>query len=283
MITDIEYINLINYVQSNGSLVLTRNCFVQSSVDTPAIIFTTTPLVTVRKTAWTTALKEMEWFMSGNPKCPHSLLSWWKDQLAPDGQYHGGYGVQFRRSGEKSKPFDQIKEVLNAVKNHPQSRRIIFTSWNPVDMFNIVKLNNNSNTPTTCHSTLVQLFVRKNKLFMTSYQRSADLLLGVPHNWIQSWALLLWFAHHCQLEVGHLRWLFGDAHIYQHESHLATAIQLVESLKLISPNKKPTFQLKYDPSQDYSAREVPPFKADDFIMEGFIEEPLVKTKPFLII
>ena len=62
---------------------------------------------------------------------------------------------------------------------------------------------------------------------MTSYQRSADMILGVPHNWIQSWALLLWFAYHSKLKVGHLRWLFGDAHIYCHETHVTTANDII--------------------------------------------------------
>jgi thymidylate synthase len=98
------------------------------------------------------------------------------------------------------------------------------TVWNPAEMASISEVNENPNTPTTCHSTLIQCFVSPGGiLHMKHYQRSADMLLGVPHNWIQHWAFMLYLAHHTGLSVGSMYWILGDAHIYDEESHVLAA------------------------------------------------------------
>lgn len=276
MITDHRYQVLLRIVSEYGDLVETRNHLTKSCFDLDPITFTQTPLVTLRKTAWKLALREMEWFMSGDMKCPDELLPWWQDQLTM-GMYRGGYSHQYRRSGYTG-TFDQIQYLLKGLRNNPNSRRLVMTTWNPLDMATITELNHNQATPSCCHASLVQLFVREGRVHMTHYQRSADLLLGVPHNWIQYWALLLYFARHSGLDVGSLRWIFGDAHIYQEPSHLDAVKQLLRIP--VQPEVDNSFNLRYNPVVQSTG--VPEFKAGDFVMDGVIPEPRVLTKPKLL-
>lgn len=272
------YKNIISTLLLTGELVNTRNSDSYSCIDYPRILFTTTPLVSVRKTSWKKALREMEWFMSGDIKCPEELMDWWGGQLGHGNMYRGGYSDQLRKSGHSHHlQFDQINYILNGLKNNPNSRRLIATTWNPWDMANITVINNNSQTPSTCHGTLIQFFVRDSKIHMLVYQRSADILLGVPHNWIQYWALLLYFSTHSNLEKGSLMWLFGDLHLYDEESHIATAKQIIGCL----PFKNNYHELKYSFSGE-TFLNCPKFKASDFSMDGMIPQPMVLTRPKLL-
>lgn len=281
---DRQYVNLIHEVSRYGDRVMTRNSPTFSHIGTEPLLFTNTPLVTVRKTAWKMALREMEWFMSGDPKCPEALLPWWKGQLDADGLYRGGYGEQFRYSTCSDEhgdpiPFDQIAFLIENLRDHPNSRRLILTTWNPGEMAHITEINGNPNTPTTCHATMVQFFVRNGALHAKHYQRSADLLLGVPHNWIQHWALMLYLAHHAGLTVGSLRWDFGDAHIYDEPSHR----EAVEAINDTMAHPACHAELRYEPPSDLPMRDgIPQFRAEDFRMEGDIPPPSVTVKPKLI-
>lgn len=266
--TDQIYLGLLNDVQQFGDEVKGRNGVTRSNIFLPKIAFTEFPLVTLRKTAWKLAIREMEWFLSGDSKCPDELLGWWRDQLSPDGHYYGGYGEQLRSFNEV---LDQIKELQDALNKHPGSRRLLLTTWNPIDMSMITGWNSNEKTPTTCHTTIAQFFVRHGILHMTSYQRSADMLLGVPHNWVQSWALLVWLAHGAGFGVGTLQWVFGDAHIYQEETHLATLQALLNS----GPRESQPLRLQYH-------GEGGKFLAKDFTVEGEIPEPVTTLRPRIL-
>ena len=271
-----KYVCILKEIINAGDLVTTRNHEVFSHFDLPNVTFTTTPLVTLRKTAWKKALREMEWFLSGDTGCPDELLDWWNGQLSEDGYLVSGYGEQLRdstfydfRVGDHNY-FDQVEFIQDALKNNPNSRRLLMTTWNAGEMAYITETNNNPNTPTCCHSIIVQFFVRNGRLSMKSYQRSADMLLGVPHNWIQSWAMLMWFAHHAGLKVGSMTWMWGDAHIYNEPSHVDTAetmISLYTGMDEVKMVYKPT-------SKD--------FKASDFSIIGEIPEPVVTTRPKLL-
>ena len=272
IITDYLYKELVNEVMDKGETFLTRNHLATSLIDARPLIFYDTPLVTIRKTAWRKALLEMEWFLSGDTKCPPELAdTWWKGQLSPDKSYRFGYGHQLRKYNGY---FDQINTLIDGINNHPYSRRHVITTWNPAEMHEIQEVNQNNNTPTTCHTTIAQFFVRPSGLHMTSYQRSADLLLGVPHNWIQSWALLKWIACKTKKHVSTMRWVLGDVHIYAHKSHTLTAqeIQLIPSPGYLNTNP---FQLIYTPTSTK-------FLAADFHIEGTIPQPIVTTKPELL-
>jgi thymidylate synthase len=274
---DEAYYYLVKYIKNNGDELETRNHRVKSVIDYDQIIFTETPLVTVRKTAWKKAIREMEWFLSGDPYCPEELFDWWDGQLNDSGMYVAGYGQQLR-SYYSAGHFDQIKFLLEALRDHRESRRILVTTWNPLEMSKITEINRNNNTPTVCHGVVIQCSVREGKLRMTHYQRSADVLLGVPHNLVQYWALLLYLAHWSNLEVGSLRWIFGDVHLYQEESHVECARQIIQApIRSIDTPIK----LCYNPILSL-AGGIPEFKASDFTMDGVIPEPLVTIRPKLL-
>ena len=276
------YQKIISTLLECGEFVQTRNSDSFSCIDYPRIFFTHTPLVTIRKTAWKKALLEMQWFMSGDTKCPEELMDWWNGQLGTGNMYRGGYSNQFRYSGFHDctlYDFDQIKYLLNGLKSNPNSRRLLATTWNPKEMSEITELNRNTQTPTCCHGSLIQVFVRDKQVHMTVYQRSADILLGVPHNWIQYWALLKYLVFHAgrELEIGSLMWLFGDLHLYDEPSHMTTAKQIINCV----PSEFPQHVLEYNYSGGQHLH-CPKFTASDFTIEGIIPTPLVTTRPKLL-
>lgn len=296
---DLTYAFLLQDILRLNNVVETRNhsCYCNPFLDN--VTFDSLPLITVRKTAWKLALTEMEWFMSGDSKCPEKLAKWWAGQLDEKGNYQNGYATQFREAiynNEKYSSyknydvemhswFDQISYILDGLKNHQHSRRLIMSSWNTGDMANITKYNNNPQTPSTCHSTLIQFFVVNGELHVKHYQRSADTLLGVPCNWVQHWALLTYFAFHSNLKVGSLTWVFGDAHIYNEESHIEAANQIIKVLMnrnnsgFVEPVE---LKLSYNYSGELDSFGTPKFAAADFTIEGEIPKPTVLIKPKLL-
>jgi thymidylate synthase len=239
----------------------------------------------------------MEWFMSGSLKCPEKLSKWWAGQLDEDGCYGDGYSYQFRNSsygldeqtgyaiGSPLGRFDQIAYILNGLKNHQHSRRLVMTSWNTGEMAEITKTNNNPQCPSTCHGSLIQFFVVNGELHIKHYTRSQDVMLGTPHNFVQYWALLTYFAFHSNLKVGSLTWVFGDAHIYNEESHIEAATQIIKILmnRNNSGFVEPTeLKLNYNYSGELDSFGTPKFAATDFTIEGEIPKPTVLAKPKLL-
>ena len=108
---------------------------------------------------------------------------------------------------------------------------------------------------------------------MKTYQRSADMLLGVPHNWVQSWAMLMYFAKHAGLNVGSMTWMWGDAHIYKEESHIRVADILLQSDCF--PIQADIVGLEYNPTSE-------DFLASDFKLVGEVPEPVTKLRPKLL-
>jgi len=269
-VADYHYRKLIQQVIELGDLIETRNHEAYSLISSDTIIFVETPLVTLRKTAWRKALREMEWFLSGEAKCPDELLDWWDGQLDPRGHYTAGYGEQLRHYGYC---FDQIESLIKGIKEHPYSRRHVITTWNPHEMSIIARLNNNPRTPSTCHGTIIQYFVRDGRLSARTYQRSCDVILGCIHNWIQHWALLLWLANQTSLGVGSLIWNFGDLHIYNEESHLEVAKAIIDAGEYAYWSRESS-RLIYNGSGD--------FKTSDFELKGVIDAPVSTMRPKLL-
>lgn len=273
--TDYIYQCFIQEILHHGEVITSRNGTVKRCFELPTITFDSTPLVTVRKTAWKKALREMEWFLSPSNICPIELLDWWQEQLSPKNRYIGGYSDQLRFFSTADEVFDQIEHLIQGIKHHPFSRRHVITTWNPADMHRITQINSNDKTPTTCHNTITQFFVSENHyLSLKTYQRSADMLLGVPHNWIQTWALLLWIANRTDTIPHKMLWTFGDAHIYLEPSHLEVA-ESISNLGLGVLDYSP--RLYFD-----SASIINTFAASDFIMAGAVPEPIITTRPKLL-
>lgn len=167
------------------------------------------------------------------------------------------YGAQWRhwqtRNGET---IDQIKDVIETIKNNPDSRRMIVTAWNPED----VPL---SALP-PCH-TLFQFYVNDGKLSCQLYQRSADVFLGVPFN-IASYALLThMIARETGLEVGEFVHTLGDAHIYL--NHLD---QVNEQLQR-KPNDAPTLWLNPE------KKNIMDFEMEDIKVKNYHSHSAIKA------
>lgn len=177
------------------------------------------PLLTTKKMAWKAIVYELLWFIQGRTD-----VKWlqdkgvriWDEWVLPDGTIGKGYGHQWRRFGEEAvmhgdakaitKPgIDQLANALKAIKETPDSRRIIVTGWNPQELHE---------TPLPpCH-TLFQFCVHGGRLSCQLYQRSGDMFLGVPFN-IASYALLTSMMAHCAgLVPGEFIHTLGDAHVY---------------------------------------------------------------------
>lgn len=184
------------------------------------------PAVTTKKLAWKSVLSELLWFLEGNgderrlaellhgTRNPAKTTIWtenanapyWKPKAKYEGDLGRVYGVQWRSwIGTDGNSIDQIKNLIQALKTDPYSRRHILTAWN------VAEIDKMALAP--CH-TFSQFDVVDGELSCKMYQRSADFFLGVPFN-IASYALLThMIAQVCDLKVGDFIHTFGDAHIY---------------------------------------------------------------------
>lgn len=286
------YKALLQLIMAQGTTLSTRNHETISHIRLPNISIDTFPLVTIRPVAALKAIAEWDWFQSGNIQCPEPLLDWWDGQLDGEGRLVDGYSSQFRRfsyrdiargHGDEEDGlayFDQIGFLIDEIKEHKHSRRLIMQSWNSGEMANITSTNQNPDTPTCCHSIIVQFFVRDDTLHMSSYQRSADMLLGVPHNWVQSWAFLVWMAHHTGFKLGTMQWMFGDAHIYKESSHLAVVNALLDTP--FEPKHLVNSMLNYTYSGGLDEFNYPAFSYRDFVINKPVVKPLTTIRPALL-
>jgi thymidylate synthase len=206
----------------------------------------------VRRTAWKNALREMEWFLSGSNNINdlhEKVRHWWEPWANNAGHINNNYSIQLKSFVGRDTVVDQVKYMIDTLINHPNSRRNVITTWNTADMTSMI-------TPiTNCHGTVIQAFVEPgDKLCLTMYQRSADIVLGVPHNWIQYWAFMQYLCYQTGLRLGNLTWLGGDCHIYQDHYEMANKIIDHEDVTDIP-------HLEYNPSGDI-------FKAEDFSLDG---------------
>lgn len=210
------------------------------------------PLLTTKKLHLKSIIYELLWFLNGDTNVKylqeHGVRIWneWAD---PDGSLGHIYGYQWRSWPDyDGGHIDQIQEAVDTIKDNPDSRRIIVSSWNVADLSRM-------NLP-PCH-TFFQFYVADGKLSLQLYQRSADIFLGVPFN-IASYALLLkMMAQVTGLQEGDFVHTFGDAHIYN--NHIEQArLQLTREPRplpkmIINPEVKNIFDFKYEDFtlQDY--------------------------------
>jgi len=173
------------------------------------------------------------------------------------------YGKQWRRwTAPNGGEVDQVKEVINLIKNDPTSRRIIVSGWNVGEILELIKDHNHA--PPSCH-TLFQFMVVDGKLSCQLYQRSADLFLGVPFN-IASYALLtMMIAQVTDLTPGEFVHTFGDAHIYSNH------VDQVREQLFREPRPLPKMTLSPD------VKSIFDFTYDDFTLEGYDPHPPIKA------
>lgn len=167
------------------------------------------PCITTKKLHLKSIIHELLWFLNGDTNVKYlqdNGVRIWNEWADENGDLGHIYGYQWRSWPDyQGGHIDQITEVVNTIKNNPDSRRILVSAWNVADIPNM-------NLP-PCHA-FFQFYVADGKLSLQLYQRSADIFLGVPFN-IASYALLLqMMAQVTGLQAGEFIHTFGDAHIY---------------------------------------------------------------------
>lgn len=167
------------------------------------------PLVTTKKLHLRSIIHELLWFLQGNTNVKYlqdNNVRIWNEWADENGELGPVYGKQWRRwESADGQEVDQISQVIEEIKQNPNSRRLIVNAWNVGDL--------NKMALPPCHM-MVQFYVCQGRLSCMLYQRSADAFLGVPFN-IASYALLTHMvAQQCNLDVGEFVWTGGDCHIY---------------------------------------------------------------------
>lgn len=217
------------------------------------------PLVTTKKLHLRSIIHELLWFLNGDTNTAYlkeNGVSIWDEWADNNGDLGPVYGAQWRSwPTADGRHIDQISQVLEQIKNTPDSRRMIVNAWN------VGELENMALPP--CHA-LFQFYVADNRLSCQLYQRSADIFLGVPFN-IASYALLVHMvAQQCGLDVGDFVWTGGDVHLYS--NHLEQAdLQLSRK-----PFALPTLTLLNKPDSLFD------YRFDDFHIEGYESHPHIK-------
>ncbi|WP_166416570.1 thymidylate synthase [Cochlodiniinecator piscidefendens] len=231
------------------------------------------PLVTTKKLHLRSIIHELLWFLSGDTNIRYlkdNGVSIWDEWADENGDLGPVYGQQWRRfpglveTGEtlNGEPMfraiscDQVSDLIENIKNAPDSRRLIVSAWNPGELSQMAL--------PPCH-TMWQVRVLNGRLHLQLYQRSADLFLGVPFN-IASYALLLqMLAHVTGYEAGDFVHTLGDAHIYSnHMDQVKT--QLARPLR---PLPRINIRRKVESIFD--------FKFDDFEVVGYDPHPSISA------
>ena len=268
-----QYLNLINDILSKGHLENGRNGLTKSIFGS-AMRFSlkdgTMPIITTKRTAWKTCLKELLWFVSGktsNKILKEQNVKIWNENASREFLDSRGltnleeddlgpvYGHQWRHFNAKYKTcndnydnegIDQLQNIINCLKdkNKRNSRRLVLSAWNPCQIDEMAL--------PPCHI-LLQFNVHDgNKLSASVYQRSGDVGLGVPFN-IASYSFLTHIiAKHCDLIPYEFVYFLGNAHIY--DDHLEP---LAEQVKL-KPFDFPTINIKnkHDNINDYTIQDI---------------------------
>ncbi|MGF7140141.1 thymidylate synthase [Roseimarinus sediminis] len=219
------------------------------------------PVVTTKKLHLKSIIHELLWFLAGDTNVKYlqdNGVRIWNEWADEKGELGHIYGHQWRSWPDyNGGSVDQISQAVDAIKNNPDSRRIIVSAWNVADLPNM-------NLP-PCHA-FFQFYVADGKLSCQLYQRSADSFLGVPFN-IASYALLtMMMAQVCGLEPGDFVHTFGDLHIYTNH---------IDQVKLqLTREPYPLPVMKINPE----VKSIFDFQYDDFELLNYQAHPHIKGK-----
>jgi len=240
----------------------------------------TVPILTTKRVYWKTAVKEMLWFLTGGtnirPLLAQNVRIWtdWPldkyrkatgeaisqadfeariladaDFAAKWGELGPVYGKQWRRwTGPDGREHDQIATLVETLRTNPGSRRMIFHGWNVADLDRMAL--------PPCHM-VYQFHVAQGRLNCLMFQRSVDLLLGAPFNYVGTVALQLMLAQQTGLEPGDFVWMAGDVHLYL--NHLDQAREQVSR----QPRPWPTMRLTRHPAS------IDDYRIEDFAVEDY--------------
>jgi thymidylate synthase len=218
------------------------------------------PLITTKKLHTRSIFVELLWFLKGDTNISYlkdNGVSIWDEWADENGNLGPVYGYQWRSwPNPDGTSTDQIVNLVNGLKNNPNSRRHIVSAWNPSFIEDMAL--------PPCHC-LFQFYVAEGKLSCQLYQRSCDTFLGVPFN-IASYALLVhMIAQVCDLEVGDFVWTGGDVHLYS--NHVDQA-----KLQLTREHRTPP-TLKLNPN----VKDLFAFTMDDISIENYDPHPHIKA------
>ena len=257
-----QYLNLMKHVLENGTEKGDRTGTGTMSTFGYQMRFDLQegfPALTTKKLHLRSIFYELLWFINGDTNIKFltdNKVRIWDEWADENGDLGPVYGHQWRSwPGYNGETIDQISNLIEQIKNNPNSRRLIVSAWNVADVDQMAL--------PPCHC-LFQFYVADGKLSCQLYQRSADIFLGVPFN-IASYALFtMMIAQVCGLEAGEFIHTFGDAHLYS--NHLEqTHLQLERT-----PKTLPTMRINPEVTSIFD------FKYEDFELLNYDPAPHIK-------
>ena len=288
-----QYLDLLSQVLDHGDQRIDRTGVGTKSIFGTMVRFDLTegfvPILTTKRVYWKTAVKEMLWFLTGGTNIRPLLLEKvriWTDwplatyrratgeQISQEdferriveddafaakwGELGPVYGKQWRRwLGADGREHDQIAALVHTLKENPSSRRMLFHSWN------VGEVNDMALPP--CHMVYQYHVTSDGRLNCLLFQRSVDLLLGAPFNFVGAAALQLMLAQQSNLRPGELVWVGGDSHLYL--NHLDQAREQLSR----EPRTLPHMRLVR------RATNIDDFKIEDFEVVGYDPHPPIKA------
>lgn len=218
------------------------------------------PLLTTKKLHTRSIIHELLWFLKGETNVRYlreNKVSIWDEWADEQGELGPVYGHQWRSwPAADGRTIDQISEVVDQIRNNPDSRRLIVSAWN------VGEIDKMALPP--CHA-LFQFYVADGRLSCQLYQRSADVFLGVPFNVASYSMLTMMMAQVTGFEPGEFIHTFGDAHLYS--NHLEQAREQLQR----EPRPLPRLRLNPDVQSIFE------FRYEDFTIEDYDPHPSIKA------
>ena len=257
-----QYLDLLRRIKEEGVIKTDRTGTGTKSVFGHQMRFNLAdgfPLVTTKKCHFKSIIHELLWFLKGDTNVKYlqeNGVRIWNEWADENGDLGHVYGYQWRSWPDyKGGHIDQISQVIEQIKNNPDSRRLLVSAWN------VAEVDEMALPP--CHL-LFQFYVADGRLSLQLYQRSADCFLGVPFNIASYSLLLLMVAQVCGLEPGEFVHTTGDTHLYLNHME-QTDLQLSRE-----PRPLPTMRLNPD------VKNIFDFKYEDFELLNYDPHPHIK-------
>lgn len=257
-----QYLDLLRRIKEEGVIKTDRTGTGTKSVFGHQMRFNLAdgfPLVTTKKCHLKSIIHELLWFLKGDTNVKYlqeNGVRIWNEWADENGDLGHVYGYQWRSWPDyKGGHIDQISQVIEQIKNNPDSRRLLVSAWN------VAEVDEMALPP--CHL-LFQFYVADGRLSLQLYQRSADCFLGVPFNIASYSLLLLMVAQVCGLEPGEFVHTTGDTHLYLNHME-QTDLQLTRE-----PRPLPTMRLNPD------VKNIFDFKYEDFELLNYDPHPHIK-------
>jgi len=288
-----QYLDLLEHVLTKGDERIDRTKVGTRSIFGAMLRFDlsdgSAPILTTKRVYWKTAVKEMLWFLTGGtnirPLLKENVRIWTDWPLARYRQASGDniaqhdfeqrvleddefamrwgelgpvYGKQWRKwLGADGREYDQIGDLVRTLRDNPTSRRMLFHAWN------VAELGGMALPP--CHMVYQYHVTSDGRLNCLLFQRSVDLVLGAPFNYVGATALQLMLAQQANLQPGELIWVGGDVHVYL--NHFEQAREQLARAPLPLPQMRLVRQ----------AASIDDFRIEDFEVDGYAPHAAIKA------